>query len=108
MAVVMAGAAALVPTGLQAASASGPTHTANTQNSAGWARPNSVGLPTGWTQTWSTHALADPGHPIALSSPVPANLDGQPSVVVGDRGGTLYGMHLVSPSSSAVAAPTGQ
>jgi len=102
--VVVVGAAASVPTALHPASASGLAHTATAHNSAGWARPNSVGLPPGWTQTWSTHALADPGHPIALSSPIPANLDGQPSVVVGDRGGTLYGMHLVSPSPTAVRA----
>ena len=93
-----------VPTGVQAASASGHVHTATADNSAGWARPNSVGLPVGWTKTWSTGALADPGQPIALSSPIPANLDGQPSVVVGDRSGTLYGIHLASPSSTPVAA----
>src|SRR5450631_4350001 len=54
----------------------------------GRARHGGVGLPAGWTQTWSTGALPDAGQPIALSSPVPADLDGQPSVVVGDRRGT--------------------
>src|SRR5665213_1371773 len=54
---------------------------------AGWARPNVVGLPADWTQTWSTGVLPDTGQPIALSSPVLADLDGQPSVVVGDRRG---------------------
>ena len=36
-------------------------------------------------QKWS-QTLNDAGNPIALSSPNVANLDGQPSVVVGDRG----------------------
>jgi len=42
-----------------------------------------------WTQT-----LGDAGNPIALSSPNVANLDGQPSVVVGDRGGRVYAYHI--------------
>jgi hypothetical protein len=104
VAVVVVGAAASIPTGFHPASASGSAHRATAHNSPGWARPNTVGLPAGWTKTWSTGPLADPGHPIALSSPVPANLDGQPSVVVGDRSGTLYGIHLISTSSTAVAA----
>jgi hypothetical protein len=104
IAVVVVGAAASVPTGLHPAWASEPGLTVIAHNPAGWARPNSVGLPVGWAQTWSTGLLADPGQPIALSSPVPANLDGQPSVVVGDRNGTLHGIHLVSPTSTAVKA----
>jgi hypothetical protein len=42
-----------------------------------------------WTQT-----LNDPGNPIALSSPNVANLDGQPAVVVGDRGGHVWAFHV--------------
>jgi hypothetical protein len=45
------------------------------------------------TQKWSLR-LGDPGNPIALSSPNVANLDGQPSVVVGDRAGWLYAYHI--------------
>jgi hypothetical protein len=71
---------------------------------AGWARPDAVGLPPGWTLTWSTGPLPDAGAPIALSSPVPADLDGQPSVVVGDRQGRLYAYHLASSSSSGTPA----
>ena len=57
-------------------------------------------LPAGWAETWSTGPLADAGHPIALSSPVPADLDGRPSVVVGDRQGDLYAYQLASDSDS--------
>ncbi|HVB93422.1 MAG TPA: hypothetical protein VND67_03805 [Acidimicrobiales bacterium] len=42
-----------------------------------------------WTQT-----LPDGGSPVAMSSPSVANLDGSPSVVVGDRTGTLWAFHL--------------
>jgi hypothetical protein len=42
-----------------------------------------------WTQT-----LPDGGSPVALSSPNVANLDGQPSVVVGDRSGRVYAFHI--------------
>ena len=45
------------------------------------------------TQKWSLR-LGDAGNPIALSSPNVANLDGQPSVVVGDRAGWLYAYHI--------------
>ncbi|MGD0394293.1 MAG: hypothetical protein ABSC41_16825, partial [Acidimicrobiales bacterium] len=45
-------------------------------------------------QTWSTGTLPDQGQPIALSSPIPADLDGQPAMVVGDRRGLLYAYHL--------------
>jgi hypothetical protein len=44
-------------------------------------------------QTWS-QALPDAGNPVALSSPNVANLDGQPSVVVGDVAGKVYAYHL--------------
>ncbi|MCU4185575.1 hypothetical protein K6U06_14495 [Acidiferrimicrobium sp. IK] len=43
---------------------------------------------------WSTGEFNDTGSPIALSSPVVANLDGTPSAVVGDRTGNLYAFHL--------------
>jgi hypothetical protein len=46
------------------------------------------------TETWSTGSLPDAGQPIALSSPIPADLDGRPDVVVGDRRGLVYAYHL--------------
>jgi hypothetical protein len=56
------------------------------------------------TPTWRA-VLPDNGAPIALSSPIPANFDGQPSVVVGDRLGYLYAFHLAGPTGSP-PAPT--
>ena len=56
--------------------------------------PPSVALPSGWDCTWSTGAMSDPGFPIAQSSPIVADLDGQQSVVVGDRKGSVYAYHL--------------
>jgi hypothetical protein len=47
-----------------------------------------------WTQT-----LNDPNQQIALSSPNVANLDGQPSVVVGDQRGLVYAFHLAGGGS---------
>ncbi len=44
-------------------------------------------------QVW-TRTLNDGGNPIVDSSPNVANLDGQPSVVVGDRAGGVYAYHL--------------
>ncbi len=44
-------------------------------------------------QTWS-QSLPDGGNPIALSSPNVADLDGQPAVVVGDRGGSVWALHI--------------
>jgi hypothetical protein len=67
-----------------------------TATTAGWARPSTVGVPAGWTETWTSGQLPDDGQPIALSSPVPANLDGQESMVVGDRRGYLYAYHLAT------------
>ncbi len=49
---------------------------------------------------WSV-TLPDAGQPIALSSPIPADLDGQPSVVVGDRRGYVYAYHLAGGSPVA-------
>ena len=43
--------------------------------------------------SWST-TLNDGGNPTVLSSPNVADLDGQPSVVVGDRAGWVYAYHL--------------
>ncbi len=60
-----------------------------------------AGLPAGWTETWSTGALADVGDPIALSSPISADLGGKAAVVVGDRRGLLYAYELGG------SAPTG-
>jgi hypothetical protein len=90
---VAAASAWALPTGSATAGA------AASGRAAGWARPH-VGLPSGWTETWSTGPLADIGQPIALSSPVEADLDGQPSVVVGDRSDHLYAYHLGNPTSS--------
>ncbi len=53
------------------------------------------------TSTWS-HTLNDANSPPALSSPNVANLDGQPSVVFGDRAGNVYAFHV-----SGGAAPGG-
>jgi hypothetical protein len=63
---------------------------------AGWAVPSVVGQLAGATQTWSINALPDVGQPIALSSPVAADLGGTPSVVVGDRRGYLYAYALAT------------
>jgi hypothetical protein len=48
---------------------------------------------------WSTGALPDNGQPIALSSPVPADLGGREAVVVGDRRGVLYAYNLATGTS---------
>jgi hypothetical protein len=64
-------------------------------------------LPAGWSLTWSTK-LTDAGQPIAMSSPIPANLDGQPSVVVGDRADQLYAFHLGNPTTGpSPTSPSG-
>jgi hypothetical protein len=52
------------------------------------------------TQVW-TQTLNDGGNPIVLSSPNVADLDGQPSVVVGDRAGHVYAYHLSNGSGVA-------
>jgi hypothetical protein len=44
-------------------------------------------------ETWARQ-LSDTNNPPALSSPNVANLDGQPSVVFGDRAGFVYAFHL--------------
>jgi hypothetical protein len=64
-------------------------------------RSNAVGVPSGWTETWSTGPISQSlGGPIAFSSPIVANLDGQPSAVVGDRNGNMYAYHLGNPQST--------
>ena len=46
-----------------------------------------------FTQVWS-RMLPDTGHPVGLSSPNVATLDGRPAVVVGDRSGHVYAFFL--------------
>ena len=64
------------------------------------AQATEAALATGFTAnlTWST-MLNDANNPIALSSPNVANLDGQPAVVVGDRAGLVYAVHLSNGSA---------
>ncbi len=57
--------------------------------------------PSTWNETWSTGPLPDVGASIAESSPIPATLEGQPSVVVGDRRGYLYAYDLAAPTPVA-------
>jgi hypothetical protein len=53
-----------------------------------------------FSQVWSTGPLSqDEGEPIAESSPMVADLDGEPAVVVGDRTGYLYAYHLADGST---------
>ena len=53
-----------------------------------------------FSQMWSTGPLADDeGEPIAESSPMVADLDGEPAAVVGDRTGYLYAYHLADGSA---------
>jgi PQQ enzyme repeat len=86
---LLAAAAALI---LPGAGSAGPTAQAAEVPHA------AAGFTT--TQEWS-QALNDANNPIALSSPNVANLDGQPSVVVGDRAGYVYAFHLSGGSSVA-------
>ncbi|HXZ62212.1 MAG TPA: hypothetical protein VEG62_05670, partial [Acidimicrobiales bacterium] len=81
----MAGATALV---LPAALTAAPS-----------AHADEVAHAAGFTanQRWSVQ-LNDANNPIALSSPNVADLDGQPSVVVGDRAGYVYALHLADGS----------
>ena len=51
---------------------------------------------------WSSGSLGDAGGPIAESSPTVATLDGGgPAVVVGDRAGRVYALHLTDGSQVA-------
>ncbi len=59
------------------------------------AQASEVAHAAGFSATFKwTQVLPDAGSPVALSSPNVANLDGQPSVVVGDRSGRVYAYHL--------------
>ena len=78
-----------------AAAASAPTHLFT----------DLAGLPSGWTETWSTGPLPDVGDPIALSSPIPADLGGKAAVVVGDRRGLVYAYELGSGSPTGTPVP---
>ena len=67
------------------------------------AHPRAVQAHTVTTSLVWTQTLPDAGSPVAESSPSVATLDGAgPSVVVGDRTGTLWAFHL-----SDGAAPAG-
>jgi hypothetical protein len=68
---------------------------ASSDSASASALPNDAGFFV--TQVW-TQSLPDGGSPVALSSPNVANLDGQPSVVVGDRAGRIYALHLANGS----------
>jgi hypothetical protein len=74
---------------------------------AGWARAADVTQQiAGISETWSTGPIASSlGGDIALSSPTVANLDGQPSAVVGDQNDNLYAFHLSG--SGSPTAPAG-
>ena len=61
--------------------------------------------PSTWIETWSTGPLPDVGASIAESSPTPATLEGQPSVVVGDRRGYLYAFDLAAPAGTPPPLP---
>jgi hypothetical protein len=58
------------------------------------ASPDTVTLVKRWDTGTSLPDVA--GDPIALSSPVVGNLDGQPDAIVGSRTGNLYAYHLAS------------
>jgi hypothetical protein len=63
-------------------------------------------LPAGWSLVWSK-IVNDAGQPIAMSSPIEADLDGQPSVVVGDRADQVYAFHLGNPTAGSPTAVAG-
>jgi len=48
-----------------------------------------------WVEVWS-HVLPDAGHPVSLSSPIVATLDGAPAVVVGDGAGNIFAFSLAT------------
>jgi hypothetical protein len=74
-----------------AVASAAPTHQAPTVARAAIS-PNVVTLTP--TLDWTVTMGGDTGCPIAQSSPVPANLDGQSDIVVGDRSGEVYGLHV--------------
>jgi hypothetical protein len=58
------------------------------------------------TQTW-IQDLNDAPCGVAEASPVQANLDGNPSVEVGDRSGQVYAFHIANPVAGAPTPATG-
>jgi hypothetical protein len=56
--------------------------------------------PISLTTSWAVQ-LPDAGGPVAESSPNIADLDGTPAVVVGDRAGRVYALHLANGSAVA-------
>ena len=73
-------------------------------SATGFVAPSTPALSgASFTQTWTTGHLPDDGGPIALSSPVPVTLGGQPSMVVGDRLGNVFAYHLGGTSAVAAA-----
>jgi hypothetical protein len=83
---------ATLATGLVSVLATGTMAT-----SAGATVPHLAGISLAWQQV-----LPDAGGPIAQSSPNVATLDGGgPSVVVGDRAGSVYAFHLSNGSGVA-------
>ncbi len=92
-------APAAIALGLAAALLLLPAVTAASTGSAAAAEvPHFAGFAA--NQTWAL-TLPDAGNPVALSSPNVADLDGQSSVVVGDRAGHVYAFHLANGSSVA-------
>jgi hypothetical protein len=79
-----------------------PLTTTLVLGSTATAQADEVSHAAGFTlnQTWS-QTLNDANNPIVDSSPNVADLDGQPSVVVGDRGGHVYAFHLANGSGVA-------
>ena len=76
-----------------------PPARAATRAKAAPARPEAVAPPT-FTETWSTGPIQDSlGGPIAFSSPVEADLGGEPAAVVGDRNGNLHAYQLTNGTS---------
>ncbi len=83
-----------------------PARAATRGHAAARARP-SASAALDFTETWSTGPIqSSVGAPIALSSPIEADLDGQPSAVVGDRYGNLYAYHLADPTAGNPPSPT--
>lgn len=102
----VAGALTVVGAALTAPPATATTHVTKIRRvkEAGWSRIENFSNPSDFVETWSTGELSDVGQPIALSSPTVAYLDGQPSVVVGDRRGMLYAYRLASSGTGTSVA----
>ena len=67
---------------------------------SGVARATTLAPQVSLTTSWAVQ-LPDAGGPIAESSPNVADLDGTPAVVVGDRAGRVYALHLSNGSTVA-------